>query len=120
MDDKHKQPSKSDIKKIEKMLGNSEKKETNIRRKSKKLSVEEKYRLGNSIATVLSEFTDCYILIGFDTNGNEMVLINSRNNMEKRALSDLASEFMDMAGFEFPSLSSSEEISEDGDEEASS
>lgn len=120
MDDKQKQPSKSDIKKIEKMLGSAKKQDTNIRRKSKKLSVEEKYRLGNSIASILSEFTDCYILIGFDTNGNEMVLVNSRNGMEMRALSDLASDFMDMGGFAFPSFSSSEENSDNDEEESSS
>lgn len=120
MDDKQKQPSKSDIKKIEKMLENSQKKEPNIRRKSKQLSVEEKYKLGNSIATVLSEYTDCYILLGFDTNGNEMILVNSRNNMEKRALADLASDFMDMGGFDFPSFSSKEDISENDDSDGES
>lgn len=117
MDDKPKQPSKSDIKKIEKMLENSEKKEPNIRRKSKKLSVEEKYKLGNSIATVLSEYTDCYILLGFDTNGNDMMLVNSRNSMEMRALSDLASDFMDLGGFGFPSITSSSSEEDDSEED---
>jgi hypothetical protein len=96
VDDKNKQPSKSDIKKIEKMLEAAGKKEPVVRRKPKKLSQEEKYKIGTAIATSLSEYTDCYILLGFDTNGNSMILVNSANDLETRALSDLAADFLEL------------------------
>jgi short subunit fatty acids transporter len=96
VDDKNKQPSKSDIRKIEKILESADKKEPTIRRKPKQKTPEEKYKLGNAIATVLAEYTDCYILVGFDTSGNDMILVNSANNMEMRALSDLASDFLEL------------------------
>ena len=95
MDDKKKQPSKSDIKKIEKMLETTEQKDPVIRRKPKNLTMDEKVKLGSAIANVLTEYTNCYILIGFDVHGNSLVLVNAANDLEHRALVDLSADFLD-------------------------
>jgi hypothetical protein len=99
MDETPKNPSESDLKKVENFLkGLNDKKAPKVRRKPKSLSVKEKQKLGTAIASTLSEFVDCYILLGFDVNGNSMILINSNNNLESRALSDLVEDFMTTGG----------------------
>jgi len=85
--------------KIDNIINVSDKKKTNIRKKEKNLSLKEKKRLGLAIASNLSEFLDSYITIGFDVNGNSVVLINSCNEMETRALTDLLGEFMARSNF---------------------
>lgn len=99
MDETPENPSESDLKKVEKFLkGIPDKKAPKVRRKPKALSPKEKQRLGTAIASTLSEYVDCYILLGFDVNGNSMILINSHNNLESRALSDLVEDFMTTGG----------------------
>lgn len=95
MDKPPENPSESDFKKVEKFLKDiTNKKAPKVRKKPKALSIKEKQRLGFAIANTLSEYVDCYILLGFDVSGNSMVLINSNNNLESRALSDLIDDFM--------------------------
>jgi hypothetical protein len=95
MDENADNPSESDLKKIEKVLKEvNNKKPSKVRKKPKTLSAKDKQRLGTAIASSLSEFIDCYILIGYDVNGNSLVLINSQNNLESRGLSDLLEDFM--------------------------
>lgn len=99
MDENKKEPTKSELKKIEKLLAKADKlPEPVIRRIPKHRSVKEREHLGMAIAQTLSEYTDCYILLGFDTHGNSMVLINSANNLESRALSDLVEDFVITGG----------------------
>lgn len=99
MDETPENPSESDLKKVENFLkGIPDKKAPKVRKKPKALSQKEKQRLGTAIAGTLSEFVDCYILLGFDVNGNSMILINSHNNLESRALSDLVEDFMTTGG----------------------
>jgi hypothetical protein len=99
MDEIPENPSESDFKKVEKLLKDiTNKKAPKVRKKPKDLSVKEKQRLGSAIASTLSEYVDCYILLGFDVSGNSMVLINSHNNLESRALSDLIEDFMTTGG----------------------
>lgn len=94
MDDQTNEPTESELNKVEKMLSKIDNSEPKVRRPHKPKSIKEKERLGKAIATSLSEYTDCYILLGFDTNGNSMVLINSTNNLESRALSNLVQDFL--------------------------
>lgn len=95
MDEPNNQPSKSDIQKIEKTLSDlSNKKSEKIRRIPKNLTLNEKKRLVTAIGSSLSELIDCYILLGFDVNGNSVVLINSSNDLENRALTDLIENFI--------------------------
>jgi hypothetical protein len=94
MDDQHNDPTESELNDVEKLLSKVSKKNPNIRKPYKPKSLKEKEKLGKSIASILSEYTDCYILLGFDTNGNAMVLINSANNLESRALSNLVQDFL--------------------------
>lgn len=99
MDENKNEPSESEIKKVEKLLKSINNKKTPKPRKTpKNLSMKEKQQLGTAIASTLSEFVDCYILLGFDVNGNSLVLINSGNNLESRALSDLVEDFMTTGG----------------------
>lgn len=101
MDDNKNEPSKSDIKKMKKLLDSVENLETpKLRRTPKQKTAKEKAALGMAIAHTLSEYTDCYVLLGFDTNGNSMILINSANNLETRALSELIQELLDMQMFQ--------------------
>jgi len=95
MDENADNPSESDLKKIEKVLKEvNNKKPSKVRKTPKALSAKDKQRLGTAIASSLSEFVDCYILLGYDVNGNSLVLINSQNNLESRALSNLLEDFM--------------------------
>jgi len=94
MDDHTNDPTESELNNVEKMLSKIDNKAPNIRKPYKPKSLKEKERLGRAIASSLSEYTDCYILLGFDTNGNALVLINSANNLESRALSDLVEDFL--------------------------
>ncbi len=94
MDDHTNDPTESELKNIEKMLSKIDNKAPNIRKPYKPKSLKEKEKLGKAIASSLSEYTDCYILLGFDTNGNALVLINSANNLESRALSNLVQDFL--------------------------
>lgn len=96
MDEDKKEPTKSEIKKIEKFLENIDNSEPKIRKKPKMLSPKQKERLGKSIGNAMSEYMDCYIMMGFDTNGNSVVLVNSSSNLEIRALTDLLHDFLSM------------------------
>ena len=99
MDENADNPSESDLKKIEKVLQDVNSKKTpKVRKKPKALSAKDKQRLGTAIASSLSEFVDCYILLGYDVNGNSLILINSQNNLESRGLSDLLEDFMTTGG----------------------
>ncbi len=99
MDENADIPSESDLKKIEKVLKDVNNKKTpKVRRKPKVLTAKEKEKLGNAIVNRLSELIDSYILLGYDVNGNSIVLINSQNNLESRGLSDLLEDFMSTGG----------------------
>lgn len=87
-------PSDSDNKKIDKLLKTVAKLSPQIRRKGKNKTMEEQVKLSTAIANRLSECCDCYMLFGFDTNGNPLLIVNSANNLEYRALSDLLMEFV--------------------------
>jgi hypothetical protein len=87
-------PSDSDNKEIDKLRKVTGKLNPKIRRKGKNKTVTEQVKLSTAIANRLSEYCDCYMLFGFDTNGNPILLINSANNLEYRALSDLLMEFV--------------------------
>jgi len=92
--DEHMEPTKSEQNEIDKLLRAVQKIEPKIRRKNKNKSLADQQKLSVAIANRLSEYCDCYMLFGFDNNGNPMILINSANNLEQRALSDLLMDFV--------------------------
>ena len=94
MDETPDLPTESDLKAIEKFLLSISKKVDKPRRRGKNLDAQARKKLSMAIAQTLSEYVDCYVLFGFDTHGNSTVLINSANNMESRALSDLVEDFL--------------------------
>lgn len=99
MDNNADNPSESDLKKIEKVLQDINNKKTpKVRKKPKKLTAKDKERLGVAIANRLSELVDSYILLGYDVNGNSLVLINSQSDLESRGISDLLEDFMTSGG----------------------
>ena len=99
MDETPETPSESDLKKVENFLkGINKNKAPKVRKKRKVLSERDKQKLCSAIVSRLSEFLDCYILLGYDVNGNSLVLINSQNNLESRGLSDLLEDFMITGG----------------------
>ncbi len=87
-------PSDSDNKEIDKLRKVASKLNPKIRRKGKSKTMAEQVKLSTAIANRLSECCDCYMLFGFDTNGNPILIVNSANNLEYRALSDLLMEFV--------------------------
>ena len=93
MDDNTNEPSESDLKRVEKQLAHADKTIPVLRRKPKQRTEKQRERQRIAIASALCEFTDCYILVGYDVNGGAMVLINSANNMESRALEHLLEDF---------------------------
>lgn len=86
--------SNSDLKKIEDLLKQAQNQKVNLRKNKKKLSLSEKQRLALSINSKLNEHIDSYILLGFDVNGNDVIIVNSTNEMESRALRNLLEDFL--------------------------
>lgn len=86
--------SDSELKKINEFQEQPQSKKINLRKKKKKLSLSEKQRLAVSINSRLNEYIDSYILIGFDVHGNDVILVNSMNEMENRALRNLVEDFL--------------------------
>lgn len=94
MDQDNDNISDSELKKINELLKQTEGKKLNLRKKKKKLSLSEKQQLALSINNKLNEHIDSYILIGFDVHGNDVIMVNSANEMENRALRNLLEDFL--------------------------
>lgn len=94
MEDDKDNISNQEIKNIEEFLEQNKNKSLNIRKKKKNLSLSEKQRLALAINNKLNEHIDSYILIGFDVHGNDVIIVNSTNNMENRALRNLIEDFL--------------------------
>lgn len=88
-------PTDAELERIEKILKQVPKDVPRIRRKSKSKTAKQHTLLCKAISSRLSEYCDCYMLFGFDTNGNPIILINSANDLEIRGLTDLVHEFVD-------------------------
>lgn len=89
------EPAESDVENAENVLNNLSEIEPNLRKTHKNISFNEKRRLGLSVSNAISQYIDNYVLCGFDTHGNSVVIVNSRNNMESRALADLLGDFVE-------------------------
>jgi hypothetical protein len=87
-------PNEAEKKAIEKLLAGISKKVDKPRRKGKNLSSGARKKLSTAVVNSLSELVDCYVLFSFDVHGNSTVIINSANNMESRALSNLVEDFL--------------------------
>lgn len=82
--------NKDEIRKIKALEKSSAKLEPKIRRTPRKT---DRAKLCDSINSRLSEYCDSYIFLGFDTNGQETVLLNIQSPLEHRALMNLLEEF---------------------------
>lgn len=114
MDEDKDKISDAEMKKIEEFLKKTANKKVNLRKKQKKLSLSEKQKLAVCINNKITEHIDSYILLGFDTNGNDVILINSANELENRALRNLVEDFLTPYGMsESPSSGLEDETEED-------
>lgn len=52
-------------------------------------------RIKTAIQTVLSEHLDCFALVGFDTEGNEITIQKANTDMHTRAVNDAYREWYD-------------------------
>jgi hypothetical protein len=94
MDEDKDKISDAEMKKIEDFLKKTANKKVNLRKKQKNLSLKEKQQLAISINNKIIEHMDSYILLGFDTHGNDVILVNSANELENRALRNLVEDFL--------------------------
>lgn len=77
-------------------------------------------QLSEAIINRMDEFLNCFLMIGFDTNGSPTIIIDADNDMEARALSDLLQEFVQKTMFKLNTLVSDDipdELEEEGDED---
>lgn len=80
-----------ELKRAEKLLKKSQSLNPKIRPKNK--SQREKRIEYNAISRFLSEYLDAYAVIGFNTAGEEVIIMKYNNALEGRALSNLVDEF---------------------------
>lgn len=116
MDQDNDKISDSELKKIDELLKQTEGKKLNLRKKKKKLSLSEKQQLAVSINNKLNEHIDSYILIGFDVHGNDVIIVNSANEMENRALRNLVEDFL--MPFDVQDVQSAKNLEDEDDDDA--
>jgi hypothetical protein len=63
--------------------------------KDKPKSTKQKIKIYDTVRKFLDEYLDTYVIIGFDTAGDEFVMRHNRNPMEMRALNDILNEYFD-------------------------
>lgn len=116
MDQDNDKISDSELKKIDELLKQTEGKKLNLRKKKKKLSLSEKQQLAVSINNKLNEHIDSYILIGFDVHGNDVIIVNSANEMENRALRNLVEDFL--MPFDVQDVQSAKNLEDEDEDDA--
>ena len=92
------EPSKADLAKIEHILASSDPKVPKPRKKGKPTTVSERKKFGENVMRSMSEYMDCYVIVGFDIHGGSISLIHSESELEYRALSDALGDFVDQTG----------------------
>lgn len=90
-----------ELKAAEKALTDAAKLDPKIRPSPKNKNVNRK-RLYDAINSSLAEYVDSYMLMGFDTNGKEIVLVNIRSSLEDRALKNLVEDVVGNGMFMSP------------------
>lgn len=93
--DKDDTPAKRDLNNAEKVLNESKNIAPVVRRKCKPKTPQQQEKLSRTIANVLSEYVDCFVLLAFDNAGNPVAIVNKNNNLETRALQDFLLEFVE-------------------------
>ncbi len=91
-------PEKNGDKKFDKLLRsvyNSNYK-PKIRNRIKRTPKEQQH-IKDAIKTVLSEYLDCFIIFGFDPDGQESIIVKTSSSIEQRAIGDLLEDYMTMA-----------------------
>lgn len=78
----------AELKRVEKVLDDSKKLNPKPRSDIKN-TIKNRQRMYDTVNRRLSEFMDTYMLIGFDCNNNEIVIMNMPNAKDERALNDL-------------------------------
>ena len=49
----------------------------------------------DTLITLLSEYLDCFIILGFNPEGNDVQIVRAHNPQESSSLTNLAHDFMD-------------------------
>lgn len=110
--------SPEEDKEAEKLLKKCEKLNPKVRQTKK--SPREKQVEYRKVQKFLSEFLDAYTVIGFNTAGEEFVVMKYNNSMEGRALANLTDEFF-TRHFEsltsYTSSSKKDNVDDDDDED---
>lgn len=101
-------------KEIEKLLSNTKKLNPRIKKTEK--SQKQKQKQYEMVCNYLSEFLDSYVILGFDTSGEDFVSMKYNNPMERRGLTNLVDEFFSMH-FENLSNAQGNNTEEDDDDE---
>jgi len=92
------EPSKADLANIEHVLASSDPKIPKPRKKAKPTTINERKRFADQIMKSMSEYMDCYVIIGFDIHGNSVSLMHTESELEYRGLSDALGDFVDQTG----------------------
>lgn len=74
-------------------------------------------QLNDAIINRMDEFLNCFLMLGFDTNGSPTIIIDADSELESRALSDLLQEFVQKTMFKLGDVISQELEDDGGDDE---
>lgn len=97
---KNKSPkiTKKEEAEVEKLLNNLEHKNV-LPKKRKNMTLEDKQHVQKAIQSVLSEYMDCYILIGYDLSEGPIMNMEVNSPMQQKAvlalLGDIADDLLD-------------------------
>lgn len=75
----------------EKIIAGLNKINPKIRKKSR--SVSEQEQLYKVVTNVLAEWLDCFLIVGYNTSGQEFIMMRSESSMQKQAISGLLDQF---------------------------
>lgn len=107
--------SPEEEKQADKILNKSRKLNPKVRPKKK--TDKEKQLEYKNVQNFLSQYLDAYTVIGFNTNGEEFVVMKYNNSLEGRALANLTDEFFTRHFESLTSYSSSKKDDDDDEDD---
>lgn len=110
-------PSEGTEQEIEELLKAVENMEVKPKMEKRPVSIQQQRHSSKNLSDVISQYCDCFLLFGFDFNGNPCIIVNSDTNMQSRALGDLLNDFMEQSNVHFIMGEEEEEESDDDEEE---
>ena len=91
--------TKKDEEEVEKLLNHIDSKKHLPKKKKRDMSLEDKQHVQEAIKHVLSEYMDCYILIGYDLSEGAIMNMEVNSPMQQKAvmalLGDIADDLLD-------------------------